>query len=141
MVGVRALLLLAGVLVALLGAGQAFAQDDDEAWNEITGLMNSITAMNQQLAGAGMQWTPGQGTSGSEYVDALAYWCMAYAQMLNSVDAAFGLGGTGEGGGLYDPFDPRLGAALQQQLNQMQTMTPDVMKAYQNNMLFQMNDW
>lgn len=138
----RNLSLLLVTALVLAGTCAAYAQEDD-GWGEITGLMNQMGGINQQLAGAGVQWVPGQTTSGSMYVDNLAYWFRVYAQLLNSVDPAFADGaGTGAGAGqaaARDPFDPRVADMLQRQLWQMQMMQPDLMRAYQNNMLYQMN--
>jgi len=94
-----------------------------------------------------VQWVPGQTTSGSMYFDNLAYWAQVYAQLLGSVDQAFGDQPAAVGMAPWaqratrDPFDPRVADMLRRQLWQMQTTQPDVMRAYQNNMLFQMNQW
>lgn len=140
----RPLVLSLMLVVVLLAPVVAQAQEDD-GWGEITGLMNGITGINQQLADAGVQWIPGQTRSGSRYVDSLAYWAQMYAQLLGAVDQAFAEG-TVTGpvapramAAPRDPFDPRVADVLRRQLWQMQMMQPDVMQAYRNNLLFQMN--
>jgi hypothetical protein len=133
--GHRLAVLALGLILLCTGVGQA---QDDDGWGEITGLMNGLTGINQQLAGAGVQWQPGRATSGSQYIDNLAYWCQVYAQLLGSIDQAFADGVGGPGGVARDPLDPQVANVLRWQLWQMQTQRPDVIQAYQNNLLFQM---
>lgn len=123
------------VLACLLAPCVAYAQDDDQAWNEITGLMNGLTAGSQQFFGTtGMYWDPAMGASGSQYLDALARWSWQYAQFLQSIDGAFGLDEAAPPG--YDIFDQRRPNPLWQGLDQLQQTQPDVMRAYQNQWLF-----
>lgn len=160
---VRLLLPLGIMVLALVLSGMAFAQDEDEAWNEITNLMNSLTAANQQLGRAGAQWTPGtqwlpgmqlapgtqwapgtaglQGTMKLSPADAqalaeFARWCQIYAQALQSIEA-FGEDAVSNGGTQwwYRP-NPRRPGLPAQQYNGMQTITPDMLRAYQEGMQF-----
>lgn len=134
--GVRPPMGLVIAAMVLMLPGGAFAQDDDEAWNEITGLMNGMAGAIQRLPG-GMQWMPGVNPSGSQYLDQLALWARMYAGLLNSVDGAFSPDGlVGAGSQFHDSFDPLGPDPVAQQMQLLRQMRPDVMQAYQNGLLY-----
>lgn len=144
--------LLAAVLVMLvvLIPCSAMAQDEDEAWNEITGLMNAIGGANQQFNRAGAQWMPGSrwapgmqwlpqtqlvtGATTLTPAEAQALsefyrWCQMYAQGLQSIEAF------GEDGAAYgDPrywYRPNPRAPAAQRYNRAPRTAPDVLTRYQ----------
>lgn len=129
--------LIAVAVLVLPCAG--FAQDDD-GWDEITGMMNGMAAANQALANAGMQWTPGArgATSGSQFLDALTVYAWEYARLLNGIEDAFSPDGAAPGA--YDPFDPRRPNPLMQQLQRLQVAPQDVRQLYQGQMFYEFDE-
>jgi len=132
-----------------LPAGSAYAQDDDDGWNDVQYLMGGITAANQQLLGAGLDWgrmaTGGDPTQ-QQALLALIHFARSYAQLLGAVDGAFGVNDDAEGGQYWDPFAPGAPNPLVQQLRQLlqtgqqpaaPTMPP--MPALPNGILFPRN--
>lgn len=138
------------VMVTLcLPVASAYAQDDDDGWNDVQYLMGGLTAANQRLLGAGLDW--GQMATGGDpaqqqYVQALMQFARSSAQLLGSVDGAFGLNDDAERGQYWDPFAPGAPNPLVQQSRQLQQMgqqpatpTMPVMPALPNGILFPRN--
>ena len=79
------------------------------------------------------------------YMDQLAYWAQVYAQLLGSVDQAFGddqgqVGDDAVGASrVVLPVDPRVGDAAAAVVADADDAAGRHGGAYQNNMLFQMN--
>lgn len=118
-------LLIAAVvmLAAVLGPCGVYAQEDD-GWGEIVGLMNGLTAANQQLLQQGVQ--PGFGGAGGltpGFLQGLAGWSRTYADVLQSVDGAFDVDGAQQGA--YDPFGANAPNPLWDELNRWQATAGD----------------
>ncbi|MHB8997246.1 MAG: hypothetical protein ACYC63_18525 [Armatimonadota bacterium] len=98
-----------------------WAQDDDDGWAEIEGLMNGLTAANQQLlttGGLSLSNTEGSGLTPG-FLEGLAAFSQTYARVLQSIDGAFDVDGAGVQS-LYDPFAPGAPNPLWEQFDRWQ---------------------
>lgn len=117
----RNLMLTVTIAVACLSPCCVQAQDDDDGWAEIEGLMRGLTAANQQLlttGGLSLSNTEGSGLTPG-FLEGLAAFSQTYARVLQSIDGAFDVDGAG-GQGLYDPFAPGAPDPLWEALERLQ---------------------
>jgi hypothetical protein len=116
----RNVILALTIAVACLSPCCVYAQDDD-GWGEIEGLMNGLTAANQQLlnqGGLSLSNTEGSGLTPG-FLEGLAAFSQTYARVLQSIDGAFDVDGAGLQG-TYDPFNPNVPNPLWEQFDRWQ---------------------
>jgi hypothetical protein len=101
-----------------------YAQEDDDGWGEIEGLMNGLTAANQQLlTRGGLSLSNGEAAGLTPgFLEGLAAFSQTYAHVLQSIDGAFDVDGADNG--VYDPFAPNAPNPLWEQFNRWKGATP-----------------
>jgi hypothetical protein len=127
------LALLALLIAAALCPCLAQAQEDD-GWGEIVGLMNGLTAANQQLLGpGGLSLGTGAAAGGLSpgFLQGLARWSQTYAGVLQSIDGAFDENAQPS---QYDPFAPNAPNPLWDQFNRWQSGQTNPATASQLNL-------
>lgn len=101
-------------------SGAVWAQEDD-GWGEIVGLMNGLSAANQQLLGQGLRpgaITPAEGGLSPGFLQGFTSWAQTYAQVLQSMTGSVEENGTG-----FDPLRPKAPDVLWEALGRWQAGT------------------